>query len=263
MNIRGNNFAGDGLTLDQTPAGAAPPTLNLSHHADVLLDIPSFTSGSAVVNVQGSDTLNVFSDIPSSPELTVNLADHASLAGSLKMEFGALTLRGGADSRYVNNGSDLLQGTRVILHTSVRGKGAFQVESAQSSAGRLEFGGFVSSGQDVEVTGDPYRSVVSHVQIDHPDAFRGSVGLGINGEVDLMGLTNADSFQLKNDILSIYSCGEVIDTLRLTLPPPGPYTPDDPVTVRQTSIGVAVNRGLFQDFANSNATLLPEHQPQG
>lgn len=179
------------------------------------------------------------------------------------MEFGALTLRGGADSRYVNNGSDLLQGTRVILDTSVRGKGAFQVESAQSSAGRLEFGGFVSSGQDVEVTGDPYRSVVSHVQIDHPDAFRGSVGLGISGEVDLMGLTNADSFQLKNDILSIYSCGEVIDTLRLTLPPPGPYTPDDPVTVRQTSIGVAVNRGLFQDFANSNATLLPEHQPQG
>jgi hypothetical protein len=90
------------------------------------------------------------------------------------------------------------------------------------------------------------------------------VGLGINGQIDLIDLANADSFQLKNDILSIYSGCEVIDRLRLTTPAPPPFSspgPDPGVTVHQTSAGIVVNRGLF--YIPGTDTLLPEHQPHG
>ena len=146
----------------------------------------------------------------------------------------------------------------MILDTDVKGTGSFAVSSAQGSGGRLEFGGSVSRGQSVEVSADPGRGLVSQVQIDHPDAFKGSVSLDISGEVNLMGLTGADSYQLKNDILSIYSGCTVIDRLRLTLPP-SPSGPPPDVTVRQTSTGIVIDRG--RSFATG--TLLPVHHPYG
>ncbi len=146
----------------------------------------------------------------------------------------------------------------MILDTDVKGTGSFTVGTAQGSGGRLEFGGAVSRGQSVEVSADPGRSLVSQVQIDHPDAFKGSVGLGIFAEVNLMGLTGADSYQLKNDILSIYSGCTVIDRLRLTLPPSPSGLPSD-VTVKQTSTGIAIDRGRSFD----TSTLLPVHHPYG
>jgi len=256
MNIRGDDLAGDTLVINKPTTETAPTTLNLSRHAVVSLSESPFLFDSVTVNVKGSDTLNVQTSFGG--QFTVNLADHASLSGGFKMAFSSATISGGDGSRYLNNGASVLEGSPVIFDTNVGGNGSFTVQSAQSRAGQLEFGGSVSHGQDVEVAGDSTRGIGSQVKLDHPDAFKGSVGLGVYGEVDLVGLANADSFQLKNDILSIYSGCEVIDQLRLTLPA---YSGQDPgLTVRQTAAGVAVARGI-SNFGTG--TLLPEHQPHG
>ena len=258
MNIRGNDLAGNTLLLDKPFTNTAATTLNLTRHASVSLNVPAFLSETVTVNVQGTDTLHVANATPSDLFLTVNLADHATLTGNFNLLFGRTVVHGGSGSSLVNNGTSALHGNGIILDTNVNGVGNFTVSSAQGSIGRLEFGGSVSHGQTVDVGADPGRGFVSQVQVDHPGAFKGSVSLETNGELDLMGLTDADSYQLKNDILSIYSGAAVIDRVRLTLPAP-PSGPVLGITVRQTSAGVVVDRGP----SSQAGTLLPVHQQHG
>ncbi len=94
MNVRGNNLAGDTVVIGNAQVGATS-TLNLSHHANVSLEIAQLSRDQVTVNVQGSDTLNVRTDFPSTGLLTVNLADHASLAGAFNMTFGNVVINGG------------------------------------------------------------------------------------------------------------------------------------------------------------------------
>jgi hypothetical protein len=158
----------------------------------------------------------------------------------------------------LNNGSSDLHGSSITLDTSVKGHGSIRIGTAQGSGGRLEFGDSVSSGQNVAVFGDPGRNLASLVQIDKPEAFKGSVALGAFGKVDLVGLTGADSYLLKDDILSIYSGCTVIDKVRLTTPPP-PSGPPFEVTVVQTSTGIDINR----NSTDSTGIGLPVHQSYG
>lgn len=262
MNIRGNDLAGDALIINKPIGETAPNTLNLSRHANVSVEIPQFQTEDVTINAKGSDTLNLQTDYPSFGHFTVNLADHASVTGNVNMTFGGAVVNGGDGSRYLHNGSGLLGGSTVIFDTRVEGNGSFRVVNAQSFPGELEFGGPVSHGQYVEVEGEEARGVRAFVTLDQPDLFKGSVGLGVFGEVNLIGLTNADSFQLKNDILSIFSGCQVIDQLRLTtLTVPPNFAPDTEVRVYQTAAGVVVNRGLL--FSPGTETLLPEHQLHG
>ena len=258
MNIRGDDLAGDTLVINKPTTETAPTTLNLSRHAVVSLVEPPFLFESVTINVKGSDTLNVQTQFGG--QFNINLADHARLDGNLHMAFSSATIHGGDGSRYLNNGSGLLGGSTVIFDTSVEGNGSFRVVNAQSRPGQLEFSGPVSYGQYVEVEGESSRGVRAFVSIDQPDSFKGLVGLGVFGEVDLIGLTNADSFQLKNDILSIFSGCQVIDQLRLTtLTVPPNFAPDTDVRVYQTAAGVVVDRG----FSHDGGTLLPERQSYG
>ncbi len=255
INIRGDDLAGNALTIGELGQSAAPTTLNLSHHASVSLDIAPTSTDQVTVNVEGSDTLNVFTEFPSTGKLTVNLADHARLAGGFNLIFSTATISGGDGSRFVNNGANLLQGSHVVFDTDVKGSGSFVVRTAQSSGGQLEFGGAVSRGQSVEVSGDRDRFAISRVQIDDPTAFRGSIALNPFGEVDLIGLAGAESYQLRNDILSIYSGCGVIEKLHLTTPPPASGTAYD-ISVRQTAAGVVIDR----DPLGHTGTLLPVRQ---
>ncbi len=251
MNIRDNDLAGDTLVFGtgQTPATttltSVTATLNLSHQANVALDVPQYASDQVTINVKGSDTLNVHTDYPSGGLFTVNLADHATLTGAFSIVFSSLDMEGGPGSRLVSSGSSMIAGSSAKFDTSVVGKGTFTVSSVQSRIGQLEFGDSVSYGQNMTVIGDLGRYRISQIQIDRPDEFKGAVGLGVFGEVDLVGLTNADSYQLKNDILSIYSGCNVIDTLRLTTPPPQFSSAGSSlgVTVSRTSTGLAIDRG--------------------
>ena len=67
-------------------------------------------------------------------------------------------------------------------------------------------GGSVAAGENIGAFG-------GEVTIERPHLFSGQVELGSNGLVDLIGLAQADSYSFRQDLLSIYSSGKVIDTL--------------------------------------------------
>lgn len=252
MNARGDDLAGNTLIIhpSQTPVATM---LNLSHHANVSVDIGREAVAQVTINVEGTATLRTNNEFPSGATFIVNLADHASLTSSFNMVFSSAVVGGGEDSRVVNSGANSILGSNLTIDPRVKGHGSFTVGSAQSIGGQLEFGGSVSRGQDVSVSGDPERLVVSHVQVDDPDNFHGAVTLNPFGEVDLRGLTNADSYQFENDMLSIYSGSDVIEKLRLATPPPASGTFN--LSVSQTATGVAVDRGS----SNASGTVLPLH----
>jgi len=94
---------------------------------------------------------------------------------------------------------------RAVIDADITGTTIVRV----TDGGTLEVGRSVGSGQTVILNGP------SVLQIDRPAAFAGQVNL-IGGQIDLEGLANADSYTFQNDMLSIFSAGKVIDTLRLT-----------------------------------------------
>lgn len=155
MNIRGNDLAGNTLLLDEPFTNTAATALNLSSQVSVSLSVPAFMSETVTVNVQGIDTLHVINATPSDLFLTVNLADHATLTGNFNLLFGRTVINGGNGSSLVNNAISALHGNGIILDTNVEGTGSFVVTSAQGSGGRIEFGGSVSHGQNVDVGAEP------------------------------------------------------------------------------------------------------------
>ena len=255
MNIRGNELAGNTLNIGlQNSPTATTPTLNLSHHAKVSLFLPAGTREDITINVKGSDELTVNTQTLGGlggGELTINLGGHAKPGANLNLINREATITGGKDS-LVNAGSNSLAGSHLQIDTNVDG-GSFDISTVQSVGGYLEFAA-ADKGSAVTVLGDPDRRVTSTLQIDEPHAFTGSVALGVLGEVDLQGLLNATSYDLKNDILSIYSGHCIIDKVDMTLAAnsfPGTYN----FMVDQTTTGVVVARGVSDIIG----TALPVH----
>jgi hypothetical protein len=216
MNIRDNALKGDTLQVGAAQVSEPPVTLNLSHHAHVSVNQVRFSTVATTINVAGKDTLTFNSTFPSGPAVTVNLEPHAKLTGTFGLAFGSLTVNGGSGTKLINDQTDVFSGTHAVITPDVLGIGSFRVGSAQSGEGFLEFGRSVSSGQAVTIGGDPGRGVSSTLQIDQPRAFHGSVTIGPDARIDLVALAMADSYSFANDMLSIFSHNQVIDTLRLT-----------------------------------------------
>ena len=228
MNVRGNDLAGDTLNF---LSGSAPVTMNMSHKAvaDVNVGIQAYggdtfnlkqhsalsttvSGASQVVNITGSDHFSTVGDVE---RLSVNVAPHSTWTGSFSLTGDStLTATGGSHSEFINDGpSELSYQSAAVLDLPVLGKGSFSLVFH----GYLTFSNSVGADQSVSMAGDPF----SHVVIDHPNEFHGSITLGdgsiVAGEsIDLMGLATADSYTFKNDMLSIFAGKTVIDTLRLT-----------------------------------------------
>ena len=92
------------------------------------------------------------------------------------------------NAQYINDGGSSLTGADVIIDVLVVGSGTFslmQIGGISTVHGSsLEFGGFVASGQVVEVAGGSKNNFghlvqsKSTVQIDQPREFHGKVDLG-------------------------------------------------------------------------------------
>ncbi len=92
------------------------------------------------------------------------------------------------------------------------------------------------------------------LQLDKPTAFTGSVDAGYHGEIDLLGLANADSYSYKNDILSIYSHNRVIDKLSLTIDRNPPFTAQNSLHVGKVGSEVVIDT-----YAKAGVALLAQH----
>jgi hypothetical protein len=79
------------------------------------------------------------------------------------------------------------------------------------------------------------------------------VDLGI-GEIDFIGLANADSYSYANDLLSIYAGNTIIDTLRLHQL----GTPSLPFAVEKTETGVSLYT-IGSQTTPPPGTILPSH----
>jgi hypothetical protein len=246
MNVRGNDLAGDSLTLAGTVFTAnlshkatmtanymtgSIGTFNLSGRSTLILStISGFHLGTnpATINVSGNDNLILHN---TDSRVTINLLPGATVHGSFTtgeffgVVFGQITINGQAGTAFDNNGHSLLVNTeQATINTNVVGTGSFDVanQGPYSIAGvvgraKIEFGGAVGRNQSVEDS--------SLVVIDKPNQFHAGITLASSAasvaapfpaEIDLMGLATADSYSYTNDMLKIWSGRTVIDTLHLT-----------------------------------------------
>lgn len=228
INVSGNQLAGDPLTINS----GASATVNMSHGAAATVNC---FLGTGTVNMWQNSTLNLdvgggvmLADgtanlagtdtlfLTDNGDATVNLAANAAWIGNIdaaENPGATVQVNGGAGSRFINETSTVHHNGAAVIDTSVVGRGSFTI----GSAARLEFGGYVGSGESVALTANEPLGpspAPAKLQIDQPAQFHGSVSLA-SGEIDLAGLAGADSYSFQNDMLSIFSNGNVIDTLRM------------------------------------------------
>jgi hypothetical protein len=201
----------------------ATATLNLSQHSNVSLNL---FAAQVTANVSGQDTLNVTRSgaLEFKSVVTVNLAPHAILFGSFSFDTQSYVVMSGDESTRFHNTGTGLQGTTAIIDTDVVGSGTFDLRTGSRGMdaipASLEFGGSVSRGQTVTITGSEVfggnPAAPSSVKIDRPDEFHGTVDLHNLSLADLVGLAQADSWSYKNDLLTLKNaCGQVIDKFHI------------------------------------------------
>ncbi len=217
----------DALNLYATPSAA--PTVNLSNGATLSVNATvASTSNSqpATINVTGSATLYLHvNDAP--PGNVGTLVEHLyeftgengnfTLGSGITFHMdGALNDTGnGFGDSYTNHGVNTQTGnSTAVIDTNVLGTGSWNIGFGGTAAG-VQFDGSVAAGQTVNSNG-------SFVTIAHPGEFAGKVDFttsadGGQGRLQLSGLLNVSSFDLRNDMLTLYSGGKVVDTLQLQL----------------------------------------------
>jgi hypothetical protein len=174
--------------------------------------------------------------------MTVNVAIHT---------MSEINVR--ASATFINNGASTLSyDSNVQVSQDVLGTGSFAVTEGAS----LVFLAAVGPDQTVSVSNTKVFGS-GRLIIDKPNEFHGAVDLtyipspgASTPQIDLLGLTKADSYSYHNDMLSIWAGKSVIDTLRLATSTPYGFT------VQLTKVGVSV----IADTANhSFAGALPVH----
>jgi hypothetical protein len=219
---------------DWNPTGAPVPGDKLTMPgAELTLQAirAPFTATQPTVNVTGHDTLNadlsgdVGTLLGSQPStLTIDVAPFSALNATFNASFqSAVSISASDESLLVNNQVSILDGASAVINADVVGAGSFAVTAFPLPrfgpiGGSLEFGGAVSYGETVTLSGGstPDRTSLSTLEIDQPHEFLGAVTMQTLSEIDLVGLANADSYSFQNDMLSIYAGNRVIDMLRLS-----------------------------------------------
>ena len=259
MEIVGNALAGNTLKLGQAQGTNTSSVTLLNNNAPANLEVVAQATQSLAIRAGrtgeiGADTLNLRNDYPGSANATISIDAKTVLTANFNLVFSTLAVSGPVDSALVNTGTSVIAGSTAVFHEQVAGTGAFTIDSAQSRAGSVEFGGAVSAGQTVAVSSDPGRDVTSTVKVDAPATFKGLVNLHANAELDLVGLANADSYTLRNDILTLYAGDTVLDAIRVRVGsrPAGYPGANFQFTVSHNAGGIAVR---YSDRVPTGALL--------
>ena len=252
---------------------------------------PSSVSSTATINLNsasvkmfdgGGDTTRVFQPpYPSGPSInafgssslsasfsgdrifgfvyaTINVeADSTLFLGSMNLNYSRVSINGAAGAQLENDGKVNLQSNATLtINADTVGVGSFAPQYATT----LEFGGAVGSGQTIAID----ATVPASLLVDHPDTFQALIDWQAtyrdsNPTVDLKGVM-ADSFDYSNDLLTLYSGGQVADTTRLAIKPatdgdfPNAGVPKETLHVVQGADGV-----LLSLTTASAAPGLPVH----
>ena len=272
MNVRGNDLAGDTLSISR-----ATPTINVSHHATVnvetiffsgatfnlsqhsTLNIQQVAQAGLRVNVHGDDHLHF--NLAAASVGTIDLSRHATWHGTFTVgsfNFPSLTVNGADHSVFDNDGTSIIGLSHTTINADVTGFGSFDVHAV------LEFGKSVGRGQSI-VINSAHAFDQGVVKIDQPHKFFGSITMSFipptgpsNGqtapEIDLNGLANADSYLFQKSLLIIFSGEKPIDILRLNDATPNGFvveqTPGS-VHVWLSQIRLILLRDCRSTFENS------------
>ncbi len=214
--MNGGNLAGDTLAIGASASSNVPysATVNLAGKAvlSALVSNAAGTRQQVTFNAAGMATLDLKeqANYAATTTITENIAPHSTLQGHFvgQGHNPSITVNGAdGTSRFANTGASSIAGGVAVIDADVIGVGSF---TAGFFSG-ISFLGSVSAGQVVNSGG------FDRITIGKPEAFQGLVNYagGPTNTIDLLGITTADSYSYRNDILSLYQGGKVVDTLRM------------------------------------------------
>ena len=240
MNVQDNALAGDPLLI-----AADGTTVNLSDNA--VANVVLGQGASPTINIAG---VAHFAILPGEESgATVNLAANSAWIGGFSFTYSESLTVNGPRAVFINDeASSFGSHSGGGFNTAIAGTG-----SISGYGNPLEFGGFVSRGQTITEAGPG-----AIITVDHPSEYHALTDLLSFTELDLVGLANADSYTLKNDLLRLYSGNHVIYTARLEVSPP--VSPEyQQLAVMQTATGVDIytDVGIVPGLPSGG---LPVHQ---
>lgn len=212
INVAGNDLAGDTLIAGSVPTHSIV-TINLSH--DATLNLATLEQG--VIVIPQSTTINLTGGATITGDTLAAYTTQTINIGHGNLTLDNLTTAGPApnpvygDSVTVNSAGGALRligsagegsGATIAVNASTIGMGTFD------DAGSLTFTNSVAHGITVDID-------AGTLSLNEPTRFLANADLTA-GVIDLNNLAKADSYTYKNDMLSIYSGGRIIDHLRLT-----------------------------------------------
>ena len=238
INIYGGDVAGATIVTGYGP-GPSQTTINLDHNAVVNLTTLAQVSGeqSTTINTSRSDTLT--ETLNREATQTINIGKGSTLSlGLSETSFDNVTVNSAGHGALVAEGTvGQDEFSTLTINAPVIGSATFDVN------GTTTFNGSVGSGDTVDLT-----NAFSDLQLNHPLQFIGSTHLS-SGEIDLAGLTTADSYYLQNNELYLYAGNNIIESLN--------FVRTAPFTAERTATGVSI---YTSDAANPPAgTVLPLH----
>jgi hypothetical protein len=254
-NMHGGTLSADTLDIGTRTSFTTPgsATVNLSGGAVLSAHVAdaAFTEQQVVFNIAGKDTLNLQEDASNYATTSIieNIAPHSTLRGTVVGSGHNVDITiDGADSssRFANTGASFVSDGVLRINAGVIGVGSF---SASFFAG-IEFIGSVGHGQTVNAEG------ADTITLDKPGAFKGLVNFqgGPSNTVDLVGITNADSYSYHNDMLSLFHGGQVVDTLRFA-------AGGNAFQVTENAAGVQISGSAYGSGnpPPAGTTILPAH----
>jgi hypothetical protein len=226
MSIVGNDLAGDMLQIGIANQ-RSEITLDLSGHAAADIYGPSNVKVALNLNIAGATQPLWLREADST--LNIHIAPLAKLNVDTFFLINDVTHIDGHG--LVNNGHIVLGGGMAFIRDNVEGSGEILMRSWNGTPPSVELGHGVVNTQFIDVGSGT-------LQVDSPQELAGSVSL-LHGIIELIGLAKADSYTFKNDMLSIWSGNNIIDTVRLVTPGAAVFPR---LSVIQTSMGVVLDR---------------------
>jgi len=195
MNVTQDSLVNDTLTLNAQTGSNAPITLNFSGPEVHAFVSEGFGFGPAIINLaENTQWIGGFSTSP-----------YTSYPGE--------TVHGDRGAAFSN--ATTVIGATVKFDVPVVNNGTFTVNASHGGPPTLEFVHGVTEGQSIKLNGGLYGTNPATLRIDDPTNFKASVEQGW-GETILQGIS-ADSYDLKGEMLTLYSGNRPVEHLRFAL----------------------------------------------